>query len=617
MAVGPGRRWSQETLGPLPGFQDKMMMTGPAAPHGRMKCFQPPRTAASDMKMKAISVWVTLLALGAVVLAQTPSENAKASARAMIEGIVVKEPGSEPVKKAVIELIGENQGESGDYSATTGPDGTFHVEGILPGRYHLYAERTGLLDLDKRQARVEGRILTLTSGQDLKDLQIRLQAAAVIHGRVTDEDGDPLPNADVAVLHETYSSGRRRWEQSGGERTNDLGEFRVAGLASGSYYVSVSPPPDFKSLIENAGPAKVADSNSNPGSSDKSYGTSYQTTYYPGTPDRSQAASIQLRAGDEFPVNFSLTPGPSLTIRGSVVNLPPRTSAVIMLQSRDFNLILNGAEIRKDGSFIIRDVSPGNYTILATVDGASVPMSARQALQVAGNVDGLRLAPQPGTTIRGHLRFEANANMSRFDPSQIFLTLHSTEVGEEAGTFTLGDQFTNLSHVAPDGSFEWKDVPAGNYYVRMVGENEANADWFIKSAFAGGRDVNDSGVNVNGGALALDLVIDTNGGVADGVVVDAKNQPVANAVIVAVPEIRLRSRIDRYRKTVSDQSGHLTLRGLPPGDYTMFAWESVEGEEYYNPDFLKSYEGQGSALHVSEGEKKSVELPVIPDAAER
>jgi hypothetical protein len=569
------------------------------------------------MNRKAIFAGLTLVALCAGALAQTESA-AKAPSRATIDGMVTKEPSSEPVKKALIELIGENQAETGDYSATTGPDGTFHIEGILPGRYHLYAERTGLLDLDKRHARSEGRILTLTAGQELKDLQIRLQAAAVIHGRVTDEDGDPMANADVSVLRETYSSGRRRWEQAGGERTNDLGEFRVAGLAVGSYYVSVSPPPDFKSLIENAGAAKSADSNpaSKAASSDKSAGTSYQTTYYPGTPDRSQAAAVQLRAGDEFPVNFSLTPSPSLTIRGSVVNLPPRSTPVIMLQSRDFNLILNGADIRKDGSFTIRDVAPGNYTILAAVDGATVPMSARQALQVAGNVDGLRLTPQPGATIRGHLRFEANASVSRFDPSQIFLSLQSTDAGDDAGTFTPGDQFTNLTHVGPDGSFEWKDVPAGSYYVRLMGENDAKADWFIKSTLSSGRDVNDSGINVNGGALAMDLVINTNGGVADGVVIDAKNQPVANAVVVAVPETRLRSRIDRYRKTDSDQSGHFSLRGLPPGDYTLFAWESVEVEAYYNPDFLKSYEGQGSALHVSEGEKKNIQLVVIPDASE-
>src|ERR1039458_3897799 len=93
--------------------------------------------------------------------------------------------------------------------------------------------------------------------------------------------------------------------QPGAERTNDLGEYRVAGLPAGSYYLSVSPPPDFKSLIEAAGVA-AADAR-NTGAPDKP-ATSYQTTYYPGTADRSQASPVELHAGDEFPLNFSLTP---------------------------------------------------------------------------------------------------------------------------------------------------------------------------------------------------------------------------------------------------------------------------------------------------------------------
>ncbi|MGA2347485.1 MAG: carboxypeptidase-like regulatory domain-containing protein, partial [Candidatus Sulfotelmatobacter sp.] len=300
--------------------------------------------------------------LGTSAVAQVAGSSvAKAAGRATIDGVVTKEPGSEPVKKVLVELIAENQAEGGDYTAVSGVDGTFHIEGIVPGRYHMFAERTGLLEVDKHRARSDGRVLTLTAGQEVKDLLIHVQAAAVVRGRVTDEDGDPLPNAQVAVLRQTFVSGRSRWEQSGAERTNDLGEYRVAGLPAGSYYVSVSPPPDFKVLIESAGAAAQLQLHDK-GGPDKPAPTSYQTTYYPGTGDRSQAAAVPLRAGDDFVADFSLTPSPSLSIRGSVVNLPPRSSAVIMLQSRDFNLVLNGAEMHPDGSFVIRDVAPGTYT---------------------------------------------------------------------------------------------------------------------------------------------------------------------------------------------------------------------------------------------------------------
>jgi hypothetical protein len=116
---------------------------------------------------------------------------------------------------------------------------------------------------------------------------------------------------------------------------------------------------------------------------------------------------------------------------------------------------------------------------------------------------------------------------------------------------------------------------------------------------------------VNGGTVTLDLLASANGGVADGVVVNSKGEPFSNAIVVAVPEARMRGRVDHYRKTVTDQTGHFGLRGLRPGDYTIFAWESIEGEAYYNPDFLKAFEGQGTTLHISDGDHKSMQVPMI------
>jgi len=538
-------------------------------------------------------------------------------AMATVSGIVSRDPGGELMKKVLVELIAESQATGGNHTALTGADRAFHMENIAPGRYRLFAEHTGFLEVDKHRPRADGHLLTLRAGQELKDVLIRLQAAAVVEGRVTDEDGDPLAEAQVAVLRQTLASGHRHWEQAGGERTNDLGEYRIANLPAGSYYISVTPPLDFKALIETTNVSASDSREASTGSPEKPVPTSYKTTYYPGTGERAQAAPIDLHAGVDFPANFSLTPSPSIVIRGSITYLAPGASALVLLQSKDVNST-RAAEVKKDGRFEVRDVSPGTYTLMATVTDANGSKLARQPVQVASaNLEGIRLTPQAGARVHGYLRVQSKSNFGRLMPAGFFLSLVPAD-GEDdvSSAMPIGEGFAPVAHVNDDATFEWKDVPAGHYYIQLLGAESVSPDCFLKSVIAGGRDVTDSGFSVNGGSVLADLVASADGAVTEGLVANAKGEAMANAVVVAAPEPSLRSRPDRFYKTVSDQSGHFFLHGVPPGAYTLISWESVDGDAYYDPEFLSKYEGQGRTLHLNESEHANMQLVVVPSAEE-
>ena len=103
----------------------------------------------------------------------------------------------------------------------------------------------------------------------------------------------------------------------------------------------------------------------------------------------------------------------------------------------------------------------------------------------------------------------------------------------------------------------------------------------------------------------------------EGAVVNEKKEPAVNAVVVAVPEAKYRKRTSHYFHGSTDQNGRFTIRGIRPGNYTLYAWESLEGDDYLDPEFLKRCEGQGTPIKVEKASRQSAALKVVPDAPEQ
>jgi len=553
------------------------------------------------------SLALAFFILSAFVLASAQQEPApSAHTTSSIAGTVIKEPGSQPLKKVLVQVVAENQKEGGNYTASTDADGHFYIENVVPGRYRIFIERTGFVGVNEHGLKSDVNVFTVQAGQSVEDLLFRMLPTAVISGRITDEDGDPMPS--VRVVAQKKKPGKSTRESVGTEATNDLGEYRLAGLFPGQYWIVAMPPVDFRDY------EKQEKSLAGEGPPD----TRYVNTYYPGTYDAMLASPVTLKAGDEMPVNFTLVPARTYRVRGIITGVnPAQKPSVELISKAGDSYRANANEVGPDGQFEVRGVAPGSYVVRASTPTESQSFTARQDVSVvAADVDGVKLTPLPSFTLSGHLRIEGGAAA---DLTQYSANLRQAELPDDPGFFMSQEFFGTNAPADRLGNFEWKNVTSGNYIVQVYGGN--GRGFFLKSARLGERNI-ETGFTASGPAT-LDLLVSTKGGTVEGAVVDAavekavdkegdKVHPVANATVVAVPEEKYRKLPDRFEIESTDQHGRFTIRGIAPGSYTLYAWQDLEDGVYRDPDFLKSQEANGTAVKVEEGSHQQVELKVSP-----
>src|SRR5262249_62034558 len=86
-----------------------------------------------------------------------------------------------------------------------------------------------------------GRPIELAEAQLIDKADVTLPRGSVVSGRVVDEFGEPVADANVSAMRMQFVNGRRRLANAGrNSQTNDLGQFRIFGLPPGEYYVSAN-----------------------------------------------------------------------------------------------------------------------------------------------------------------------------------------------------------------------------------------------------------------------------------------------------------------------------------------------------------------------------------------
>jgi Carboxypeptidase regulatory-like domain len=570
----------------------------------------------------------------------SPRQPVTRNTRASIEGVVFGAGAGEPLPRAQVTLVritadsvaspaDPPSSPSTSPTVTTDADGRFFMGNVEPGSYRIAVARNGYArqEYGQRVFGGPGRAIALAAGQRMTGLAFNLTPAGAVTGVVRDSAGEPVVGARVQLLRSSYNgSGQRTLRAAGGDRTNDRGEYRVYWVTPGRYYVAVSGAVSGRAVPMLDGV----------GSPNEFVDRRYPTSYYPGTTDVSQASIVDVPPGGEVTtVDVVVTEQELFRVSGRIVDplsgRHPATASVSVVSrgTTGTTMGVSGATASfnaADGSFDLRDVAAGSYWLRAiSAPGSAdmiVPSSAagrtvadvfvdslfagrevaQLALDVTGDVVGLVLTFSSGVAVKGLVSVENQ-------PLSAVAGLERLEVTLKPDTAGMLTNPTRHEPLRPDGLFTLENVLPGEYAVTV---NRLPPGYYLKDVQFGKVRALDRPLVVSGPVPALlNVVLSPNSGQIEGVIVDARRQPVSGVEAVLVPD-RRPARVDLYKTAVTDPSGRFAMRGIPPGDYKVFAWEAIESFAYFDEYLIRQFDQSGTRVRIAESSREQVEVTVIP-----
>jgi hypothetical protein len=554
------------------------------------------------MKRRATAL-CALNFLGAVAFAQSSTPNTAGT----IAGRVLRADTGAPMASALVTLMPDTEGATvSDRRTRTREDGGFSFTGVTPGDYNLRPEKNGFLaaEYDDVDQDSQGDSLTVGRGANLKGIDLRLRRWGVISGTVTDETGDPVQGVRVIAVRPCYwPRGDRTFDVPASTYTNDLGQYRLAGLEAGDYYVGAGSGSDTgdKHLPDNA---------------------RYTGAFYPAAEKISDAQIIEIAAGTEasainFAVRIELN---SYAIRGAVAGVGPGEFQNTSVQIRQESLAgitsygdpMAYINVGKDGSFSLPSVSPGDYEIeaqhfqrspTAKDDQVSVQVGLVTVRVTDADV-GVRVAIPTAAIVHVKANLQ-NGDRPAGRNQGLFLVPADATATVGSANLPCCRTFDAL------GGFTFQDVMPGSYYFSLTGPFSAAS--YVERVVCNGTDYSEQPLVVSAGDAKFDceMTIVADGAKLTGKVMNEKG-PVRGYTVVAIPESQalrpLSGRVVGSPMPSDKKEGHFQIPALRPGDYLVFAVPYDRQQRYFAPDFAERNSESAVKIPIEPGESQNITL---------